>query len=111
MAENQAPVHLLVLNVIGDFDLLWDFIKAFSDYLIIEDASVEEERFYRRQKFPTYKGSCASTSLESIDSVLVWKPSHDALIADFQEGSDNQFGFEHLHVGTSFGKAFHDLIV
>ena len=111
LAENQAPVHLLVLNVVGDFDLLWDFIQAFSDYLIIEDATNEEERFYRRPQFPGYKGSSNSPGLEGIESVLIWKQSPDALVVDFQEGSDNQFGFEHLHVSTSLCKAFHDLIV
>ena len=96
LAENRDPVHLLVLNVVGDFDLLWDFIKAYSDYIIIEDATNEEERFYRRPQFSNYKGAATFMGLEGIKSVLVWKPSLDALVADYHEGSDHPFGFEHL---------------
>ena len=73
--EKKEPVHLLVLNVVGDFDPLWDFIKGFSDYLIIEDATNEDERFYRRPQFAKCKGSSICLGLEGIDSVLVWKSS------------------------------------
>jgi len=109
--KTLAPVHLLVLHVVGDFDQLWDFIKAFSDYLIIEDATSEEERFYRRPQFSNYKGDPNCPGLEGIKSVLVWKPSLDGLVSDFYDGNENQFGFEHLQISTSLGKAFLDAIV
>ena len=111
LEENQDPVHLLVLNVVGDFHQLWNFIKSFSDYLIIEDATREEERFYRRPQFPSYKGSSSSPGLEGIDSVLVWKQSSDALVSEFQDGSDNYFGFEHLYIRTALCKAFNNHMV
>jgi len=112
LAENKDPAHhMLVLNVVGDFDQLWDFVKDFSDYLIIEDATHEEERFYRRPQFSNYKGDPSCPGLEGINSVLVWKPSLDGLIADFQEGNDNLFGFEHLEVKASLSKELYDNLV
>lgn len=111
-SERKEPVHLLVLNVVGDFDPLWNFIKGFSDYLIIEDATNnEDEKFYRRTQFSTYKGASKCPGLEGIDSVLVWKSSADALVAEWFEGNGNDFGFEHLQIHSSLGKAFYNQII
>ena len=108
--ENKEPVHLLVLNVVGDFDPLWDFIKEFSDYLIIEDATNEDDCFYQRLQFSKCKGSPGSPGLEGIESVLVWKSSTQALQADYLEAG-NDFRFEHLQIKTSLCKSFYDNIV
>lgn len=106
----KEPVHLLVLNVVGDFDPLWDFIKGFSDYLIIEDAINEEDCFYQRRQFSKCKGSPNCPGLEGIDSILVWKSSTQSLQADYLEAG-NEFGFGHLQIKTSLCKSFYDNIV
>ena len=102
--EKKEPVHLLVLNVVGDFNPLWNFVKKFSDYLIIEDATNEDDSFYRHPQFSIYKGS--AKGLEGIDSVLVWKSSTGALEANYIEE-----GFEHLQIKTSLCKSFYDNII
>ena len=110
--EKKEPVHLLVLNVVGNFDPLWDFIKEFSDYLIIEDPSSDEETepFNRLPGFPIYKGSSNCSGLEGIGSVLVWKPSTRALVAN-NMAAGNELGFEHLQIKTSRCQSFNDKIV
>ena len=101
LPRSEKPVYLLVLNVVGDFDPLLDFVKEFSDYLIIEDSTNEDESFYLRPR----------PGIEGIGSVLVWKSSADSLAAKWFEGSDNEFGFEHLQIRSSLCKAFYNQIV
>jgi len=108
----ERSVHLLQLHVVGDFDSLWDIVKGFSDYLIIEDATNNKDghyrrktRFYRRPQFSTNKGASNCPGLEGIDSVLVWKSSADALVADWFPVSGNEFVFEHLQIRSSLSKA------
>ena len=108
----KGAVHLPQLYVVGDFDSLWDFVKGFSDYLIIEDATNNKDgQFYRRPQFSTNKGASNCPGLEGIDGVLVWKSSADALVANWFTGSGNEFVFEHLQIRSSLSKAFYNQII
>ena len=90
--EKKEPVHVLVLNIVENFDPLWNLVKEFCDYLIIEDATSEEESFYRLRQFQIYKGSVNCSGIEGNDSVLVWKVSTQALETEYLE-VENEFGF------------------
>ena len=83
---------MLVLNIVENFDPLWNLVKEFCDYLIIEDATSEEESFYRLRQFQIYKGSVNCSGIEGNDSVLVWKVSTQALETEYLE-EENEFGF------------------
>ena len=108
---NRDLRHLLVLNIVGDFDPLWDFIKVFSDCLIIEDSTNEEERFHRRPKFSAYKGSPTCLGLEGIGSVLVWNVSHKVLVAKAYIGNENEFGFQHVQMKAPLNTKLYNEIV
>ena len=90
--EKKEPVHVLVLNIVENFDPLWNLVKEFCDYLIIEDATSEEESFYRLRQFQIYKGSVNCSGIEGNNSVLVWKVSTQALETEYLE-EENEFGF------------------
>ncbi len=40
--------HFLVLHVVGEFELFWDFVQDFADYLFIEDSTRENDTFHQR---------------------------------------------------------------
>ena len=108
LTGNRNPIHLLVLNIVGNFDPLWDFISVFSDYLIIEDSKSKKERFYHRTK-----DTLSCTGLEEITKVLVWETSDKfSPIKQFnKEDASNDLGFSFLKISAPpNAKLFNEII-
>nr|CAH0107871.1 unnamed protein product [Daphnia galeata] len=65
--------HVLVIHVVGNFRPLWQCLKSFANYLLVEDSTIENQRFCLT--FPPDSSTTAQGLLDSFDFSCVWTPS------------------------------------
>ena len=99
--------NVLVTHVVGDFTPLWPFILQFADHLLIEDATSEEDGFYRSFMKKSQQMSTeiikADTKLGKIPYVCIWKPSLGASRWNMKNPTE-ELTFRHLQIEGQLDK-------
>jgi hypothetical protein len=96
---SQTVQNVLVVHIIGDFRPLWSFLRRFADCYLIEDSTVDSEKFF--SSFMTEEKKLA-TDLEDQNLGVetkksfgcLWKPSYGETSIEAKEIN----GFTHLQI-------------
>ena len=98
-SSSEKVLNVLVVHVIGDFRPLWSFLQSFTDYLLIEDSTIEKESFplsLMNKRKTNIKLEKNNLGLDDFPYVCVWKPTFEEMIVEMR--TKDKFGFRHLYI-------------
>jgi hypothetical protein len=79
--------HVLVIHVIGEFRPLWKCLQHFVSYLLVEDSTIEEERFChmfpKDEETTSTKHPATALGLDAFNFSCVWTPSMGEMSHEF----------------------------
>nr|CAH0102501.1 unnamed protein product [Daphnia galeata] len=97
-SSSEKVLNVLVVHIIGDFSpIYWSFLQSFTDYLLIEDSTIEKESFplslmSKRKRNKKKK----PLGLDDFPYVCVWKPTVEEMKHEMR--TKEKFGFRHLYI-------------